>query len=154
MMAADAATYPPVAFHFAIAFGTQSQNVDASFREVSGIGPEIETEPLIEGGENRYVLQLPKMVKHPRLVLKRGIAPRSSPLVQWCQQTLEQGFAQPIAPKSMNVFLLDQDAKPLAAWFFANAYPVKWEIEGFDATKNAVAMERVELVYAFSKRDR
>jgi hypothetical protein len=31
---------------------------------------------------------------------------------------------------------------------------VKWEIEGFDATKNAVAVERVELVYAFSKRDR
>ena len=88
------------------------------------------------------------------MVLKRGIAPRNSPLVQWCQQTLEQGLSQPLTPKSMNVFLLDQDAKPLAAWFIANAYPVKWEIEGFDATKNAVAVERVELVYAFSKRDR
>ena len=54
--------------------------------------------------------------------------------------------------------LVDHDildgAKPLAAWFIANAYPVKWEIEGFDATKSAVAMEHVELVYAFSKRDR
>jgi phage tail-like protein len=154
MMPSEALNYPPVAFHFTVAFGTQSQNIDASFREVSGIGPEIETEPLNEGGENRYVLQLPKAVKHPKLVLKRGIASCNSPLVQWCQQTLEQGLSQPIVPKSMNVFLLDQDAQPLAAWFIANAYPVKWEIEGFDATKNAVAVERVELVYAFSKRDR
>ena len=93
MMGSEVLTYPPAAFHFAVAFGTQSQNIDASFREVSGIGPEMETEPLNEGGENRYVLQLPKAVKHPRLVLKRGIAPRNSPLVQWCQQTLEQGLA-------------------------------------------------------------
>jgi len=54
MMASADTLYPPVAFYFTVAFGTQSQNVDASFREVSGIGPEIETEPLNEGGENRY----------------------------------------------------------------------------------------------------
>ena len=66
--------YPPPAFHFAVSFGTATRDADCSFREVSGIGPEMETETVVEGSENRYVYQLLKAVKHPRRVLKRGVA--------------------------------------------------------------------------------
>ena len=145
--------YPPAAFHFTVTFGALPPVVDGSFREVSGIGPEIETEAVTEGGENRFVHQLPKGVKHPRLVLKRGIAPITSRLVAWCQAVLEGGLVRPIYPKLLHVFLLDGKGLPLRVWSFENAYPVKWEIEGFQSMKNEVAIEKIELSYAYSKRE-
>jgi phage tail-like protein len=145
--------YPPVAFYFSVGFGTQVQDADCSFREVGGIGPEMETETVTEGGENRFVYQLPKAVKHPRLVLKRGVAPFRSRLVTWCRNVLELGLTQPVKPRLMQVFLLGSDGKPLRSWSFQNAFPVKWEVEPFQSSKNEVALEKVELSYAYSTRD-
>lgn len=144
---------PPAAFHFAVTFGDQAKDADGAFREVSGIAPEMDTEQVIEGGENRYVLALPKGVKHPRLVLKRGIAPNSSRLLMWCLAVLEGGLARPVYPKMVHLFLLDGAGDPLRAWSFANAYPVKLEVEAFNSTKNEVAIEKIELSYAYSKRE-
>lgn len=152
-MATAPGAWPPAAFHFAVTFGTQPKDADGAFREVSGIAPEVQTETVTEGGENRYVLTLPKAVKHPRLTLKRGIAPNDSRLVQWCQAVLEGGFAKPIFPKLLHVFLLDGAGEALRAWSFEAAWPVKWEIEPFNSTRNEVAMEKIELVYAYSKRE-
>src|SRR5476649_2348956 len=112
----------PVSFQFAVAFGRNARDPEAAFREVSGIGPEIEVESVSEGGENRFVHQLPKGTKYPRLVLKRGIAPNSSTLVAWCKRTLETGLVNPIIPKFLQVFLLDSSGNPLRAWAFENAY--------------------------------
>lgn len=145
--------YPPVAFHFTVTLGVLPNIIDVSFREVSGIGPELETEAVTEGGENRFVYQLPKAVKSPRLVLKRGVASMASPLVLWCKSVLEGGLAKPIYPKLIHVFLLDEKGLPLRVWSFDNAFPVKWEVEGFQSTKNEVALEKIEFSYAFSKRE-
>jgi phage tail-like protein len=148
------ATLPaiPVSFQFAVAFGRNARDPEAAFREVSGIGPEMEVEAVSEGGENRFVHQLPKGVKSPRLVLKRGIAPNSSTLVAWCKRTLETGLAHPIIPKFLQVYLLDASGNPLRAWAFENAYPVKWVVDPFESTKNQVAVETIELAYAFSEK--
>jgi len=144
---------PPAAFYFTVTFGTQPPDADSSFREVSGIAPEMETESVVEGGENRYVLALPKAVKHPKLVLKRGIAPITSRLLTWCQAALEGGLNRPIFPKQIHLFLLDGLGCPLRVWSFNNAYPVKLEVEAFNSTKNEVALEKIELSYAFSTRE-
>jgi phage tail-like protein len=144
---------PPAAFYFTVTFGTQPGGGDGSFREVSGIAPEMNTETVIEGGENRYVLELPKGVKNSRLVLKRGIAPSTSGLLTWCQAVLEGGLSRPIFPKLVHVFLLDALGSPLRAWSFANAYPVKLEVEGFNSTRNEVAVEKIELSYTVSRRE-
>lgn len=141
------------AFHFTVTFGTSAAGPDASFQEISGIGPEFETEALPEGGENRYTLQVPKAVRHPKLMLKRGVAPFDSMLVTWCKAVLEGGLARPIVPKMLNVFLLDADGRPLRSWNIQNAWPVHWEIEGFNSTRNEVALEKIELTYAYSTRE-
>lgn len=141
------------AFHFCVTFGTSAADADASFQEVSGIGPEIETEPLPEGGENRYTLQVPKAVRHPKLVLKRGVAPLDSRLAAWCKAVLEGGLVKPVYPKLVNVFLLGADGTPLRAWAIQNAWPVHWEVDPFNSTRNEVALEKIELSYAYSTRD-
>jgi phage tail-like protein len=144
---------PPTAFHFAVRFVGQGADVDASFQEVSGIGPEMQTEPYHEGGENRFQHQLPKGVKHPRLTLKRGIAPIDSKLVAWCRDTLEGGLAVTVKPASgVEVLLLDGDGNPLRQWTFTNAYPVRWTVDPFVSTKNELAIEKIELAYAESQR--
>jgi phage tail-like protein len=143
----------PCAFYFSVNCGGGSRNADTSFQEVGGIGPQIETESVTEGGENRFTHNLPKAVKHPRLSLKRGIAASDSDLVKWCQRVLEGGLSQRIDLRLVQVSLLDADGNPLRRWSFDSAYPVQWEIESFNSTKNELALEKIEICYAFSKRE-
>jgi phage tail-like protein len=144
--------YPPAAFYFKVRFTAFASDADAAFREVGGIAPEMETETVPEGGENRFAHLLPKAMKHPRLVLKRGIARRDSPLVRWCKSVLEGGLSKPIQPQQVLVFLLNEAGQPLRRWDIYNAYPVRWEVETFQSTKNEVALEKIELCYTYSER--
>jgi phage tail-like protein len=144
--------YPPSAFYFKVVFGSTLGLFDTSFQEVSGIGAEIEIETVTEGGENRYQHHLPKGVKHPNLELKRGIASMSSPLVIWCRSVMEMDFMVPIVAQPLSVYLMNEDKLPIRAWSFANAYPVKWEVESFSSTKNEVAIEKIVLSYTYSNR--
>ena len=144
--------YPPSAFYFKVVIGANLLG-DTAFQEVSGIGSEIETEDVVEGGENRYVHRLPTKVKHPNLVLKRGIAKSTSPLVIWCRGVLEADFTAPIVPKPILVFLLNENGTPMRSWSFANAYPVHWEVDSFNSTKNDIAIETIEFSYTYSIRE-
>jgi phage tail-like protein len=146
--------YPPPAFYFTVTFGDGKKVPDASFSEVSGISIEMETEAIVEGGENRYIHQLPKSIKHPNLELKRGISTLDSPLVAWCKNTLEGDFIKAILPQTIIVKLNGADGQALRAWAFINAYPVKWDVEGFNATKNEVAIEKMTFAYTYAKRSK
>ncbi len=143
----------PVAFYFKVSVGGVLDK-DTSFQEVSGIGAQMDTEEFSEGGENRFVYQLPKAKKHQNLVLKRGITLKSSPLVKWCKTVLEGDLNNPIQPKDLVVSLLNFKEIPLRTWNFSNAYPVKWDMEAFNSTKNEVAIEQIELSYTFSKMEK
>ena len=140
----------PAAFYFKVSFPAHIDS-DTSFQDVTGIGSELETEPVVEGGENRFVHQLPKGIKHPKLVLKRGIANLDSPLVKWCKSVLEE-FTIPIKPQEIQVSLLNEKMDPIRAWSFINAYPVNWAIEDFNSTKNEVAIEKIDFNYNYSIR--
>jgi phage tail-like protein len=143
--------YPPAAFYFTVAL-SGSLVADMAFSEVSGISTEIELEAVPEGGENRFVHQLPKAIKHGNLELKRGIATMLSPLVLWCKDTLEGEFASRIVPQTVVVMLRGGHGEPLRAWLFNDAYPVKWSVDGFSAIKNEVAIEHIALAYSYSQR--
>jgi len=143
--------YPPSSFYFRVRFAGGAGISDVSFQEVSGISSEIDVESVVEGGENRFVHQLPKGVKHPKLVLKRGIAKKDSGLVKWCISVLEQ-FEMPIKPKALHVQLLDGKGYPIRVWSITGAYPVKWEVENFNSTKSEVAIEKIELSYTTVSR--
>ena len=60
---------------------------------------------------------------------------------------MEGDFSKPIKPMEIKVYLLNEDHNPVRGWSFSNAYPVKWEIDGFNATKNDVAIESIDLCY-------
>src|SRR5690606_41130753 len=65
--------YPQVGFHFLVVFELFPQLPnDFRFQEVSGLTVSMEMETIKEGGENRFVHQLPVRSTYNALVLKRG----------------------------------------------------------------------------------
>ena len=145
--------YPLPAFYFRVKFAASGDSTDTAFQEVSGIGVQMDTEEVVEGGENRFVHRLPKAVKHSNLVLKRGIADVNSPLIKWCLKVFEHGLDSAIAPMTISVALLDSKGQPARSWGFVNAWPVSWQVEAFNASKNEVAIEKLEFSYQYLSRE-
>ena len=47
---------------------------------------------------------------------------------------------------------MDEQASAIRSWSFVNAYPVGWEAEAFNSTKNELAIEKIELSYHYFTR--
>ena len=115
--------------------------------EVSGLSLELITEEVKESGENYFVHHLPQKVVHGNLVLKRALEPLKNPLETWIHNTIDSGLNKKIIPKEITVNLLDEKGKPLCSWYFTNAFPVKWEVSGFNSMSNSLVIETLELKY-------
>ncbi|WP_199027880.1 phage tail protein [Ralstonia sp. ASV6] len=139
--------FMPVSFSFVVGFSNIATGVDASFQEVSGMDQVMETEDVQCGGENRFIYKLPKGVRQEKLVLKRGVADIRSPLMRWCKAVMSGGLAQPVTPMDVSVYLLDEEGDKIRGWTFQSAYPVRWGVDEFNATKNNVVIETIEMAY-------
>lgn len=152
---------PPVGFYYTVEILEDNRKtstpMDTSFQEVSGITVTMGTETIAEGGVNRYVHKVPGRTTYEDLVLKRGLLTQGSHLAIWCQETLMGNLNEPIKPKTVVVSLLDASqrsqheskAKPIMIWRFTNAYPVKWEVSGFDAKVSQLMVESITLTYSY-----
>jgi len=139
--------YPPTSFSFVVNGISNTEGIDSQFQSVSGLSTTIETEEYAEGGENRFVHQLPKRPKYPNLVLKRGLI-QDSGLVQWCRNAMEQFKFE---PRDLIITLNGgvESSAPLMVWNVIGAYPVKWEVSEFNAEENKLAIENIELSYRY-----
>ncbi len=140
--------YPPVGFHFSVVFELllQTHN-DFRFQSVSGLNVTLQTEQFAEGGENRFVHQLPKRLNYGDLELKRGMFVGSG-LVRWCTDALENFEFR---PTNLTISLLNDLHIPVAAWYVVNAYPVSWRVSEFNAERSEIAVETIKLKYQFFK---
>lgn len=142
---------PPVGFYFSLQFGSKSStgDLDAAFQEVSGLSTNLETKEIVEGGENRFVHQVPVRTKFTDLVLKRGFIPARSDLARWVSDTLNSNMGKPIEPQDITLHLLNEKHDPLTTWTFVKAYPVKWEFSNLDAEKSAIVTESITFKYQY-----
>lgn len=151
--------FPPVSFLFSVEMldnTTGGSRLEAGFQEVSGISVEMQTDKIPEGGQNLYAHKVPSRISNDsNLVLKRGLVTGSSVFGKWCRDHFSQGLntvtnSKKIAPKNIIVHLLDiATQKPIMAWAFANAYPVKWEISGLNAKESNFVVESLTLAYSY-----
>jgi phage tail-like protein len=152
-----ASYYPPAGFHFKVEFvGANGMNTDTEhrFQEVSGLSFEIETEEMREGGENRFVYKLPKRVKYPNLILKRGLL-KGTALLEWFKSAMTTYFTvlvRDFKPADITITLLDEAGQPVAIWNVVQAYPLKWSTSDLKATDNTVVIETMELAYQYFER--
>ncbi len=139
--------YPPVGFSFWVSFGIGDSPVDIAFQDVAGIGMELQTEDVVEGGENMFTQKLPTRANYTPLVLKRGLAVKS-PVTDWIRDAIEN---LSIRPLTVIVALLNENKEPLIAYRFINVYPLKWSISNFNAETSSVVIETLELYYQYFK---
>ena len=150
----DKKTYPLPSFYFKVDCGFVEEY---SFQEVTGLTHEMNTTEITQGGENQLSYHLPVTKKYPNLKLKRGIIPQNTGLVNWCKEVLEGDFEKVIEPRDITISLLDitvtsNTTGPACTWICCNAFPVRWEIDTFNASDNKVAIETIELQYTHLKR--
>jgi phage tail-like protein len=111
------------------------------FTEVSGLSSEVEVMTYNEGGKNDGGHKLPTRMKHPNLVLKRGVTTVKD-LQEWAQDS----FAGP-QRKEITLTMYNEQLEKIRIWSFKNAYPVKWTGPNFNSAQSTVATEAIEIVH-------
>lgn len=120
-----------------------------AFTEVSGLSVEIETEDLVEGGNNHFVHKLPKGMKWPNLVFKRGITNADS-LFEWFAECSGEGLAKKgnkIERRGGSIELKNAAGKTVRKWSFTGAMPVKWTGPSMAAGSSDLAVEELEVCH-------
>lgn len=140
-------------FYFGLKIAGESAATDAAFQEVSGLSKELGIEEVVSGGENRFKYRLPTITTYSNLVLKRGIVLSDSPLIQWCQLTLDSGLSEAITTKNVMVNLFDEEGQTNLQWSFEKAYPVKWSMSDLKSQESTVLIETIELAYQYFEVD-
>lgn len=144
--------YPVVGFHFKVTFEDISTSPeDIKFQEVSGFTVDVETESLVEGGENRFTHQLPTRTRYSDLTLKRGVLPISSGLFDWFKESIDLFLFSPI---NLTVFLLNEAHEEVASWHIVNAVPKRWEYSTLNAEQSSIFIETMVLSYQYFTHER
>ena len=138
--------YPPRSFHFLVSFLDVGDGAkDIGFQSVSGLNVTMDTESYREGGENRFVHQLPVKANYSDLTLKRGIV-LDSELIKWCTDVFENMI---IRPTDMVISLLNEEHEPLLSWNIKHAWPKKWTVSDLNAESSELVIESMELTYHY-----
>jgi phage tail-like protein len=125
-----------------VRFTSLPGNVETFFKSASGLRYETEVVPVRAGGANDTTFNLVGGMKWSPLVLKQGFT-SSSGLLAW-REKWTKGPGQ-MTRSDGSIIQLDTALKPKAQWDFVRGWPSKWEIGEFDAGKNELAIETLEI---------
>ncbi|HET7502466.1 MAG TPA: phage tail protein [Kofleriaceae bacterium] len=120
-----------------------SDNDHMFFKSVSGLRYETEIVPVRAGGVNDTTFNLVGATKWSPLVLKQGFT-KGSKLLEWRQGWID-GSAMTRLDGS--IIQLDTAMNKMAQWDFKRGWPSKWEMAEFDASKNELAIETLEIAH-------
>lgn len=137
---------PYLAFCFRVTISDAGLNESTGlFKSVSGLEVETEVVDFKEGGVNEYTHKLAGGTKFKNIVLKRGFS--GSEFTNW-RKTWESG------KKRVDGFIEQLDTKNVcvAKWQFVSGWPAKWSLSEFDASKNEVSIETLEIAHHGIKR--
>ncbi len=135
---------PYLAFCFRVNI-TNAGLTDATglFKSVSGLSFETEVVDFKEGGVNDMTHKLLGGTKFKNVVLKRGFS--GNEFADWWK-----AWQAPTGkPKRVTgtIEQLDTQGQVKAAWQFVGGWPCKYEVSEFDASKNEVTIETLEIAH-------
>lgn len=143
----------PVSFYFSVEFQNMNgQRFQASFSEVSGLGWNYTTTTKeTDSAEKQEIITA---ITHPNLILKRPLDTTRDEFSAWVRNfmraMLVTNFNSGVKKHKVCdvvIKLLDSNGKPVAAWSCNQAYPIKFEVSGFNSGRAELAMETIELVH-------
>ena len=136
--------YPMTSLHFQVSWGDAKNT--SSFSEVSGLTMEAEVVEYRDGTDRSLTTRkTPGLKKYGNVSLKRGIMPAESGngLFEW-YATIKAGT---VARRPVTISLLNEEHEPVMTWKIKDAWPVKVEGPGLNATGNEIAIETLEFVH-------
>jgi phage tail-like protein len=116
----------------------------AYFQECSGLSFEVETQEIVEGGNNEFVRKIPGKAKYSNITLKRGLTD-SSQFLDW-RPTFSNGKIT-IQRKMLSIKIFTHGGETIKQWDVTGAFPIKWTGPDLKATGMEVAIESLELVH-------
>lgn len=129
-------------YHFAVEIeGVQ----EAFFRSCSGLRSEAEAIALQEGGLNTTEHKLIGRTKLANLVLKQGFA--TPHLWEKRLQFVSDDPGTPLKRFNGTIIQFGPGGKKVHTWRFVNAWICKWEGPDFDAGKNEISVESIEIAH-------
>jgi phage tail-like protein len=115
----------------------------SAFKSVTGLAAEAEVIEYREGSDPvSSSRKLPGRVRYPNVRLSRGLT-TSRDLWDWWE-TVVNGTVE---RRNVAVTLLDDSRTPVLRWLLREAWVAKFEAPEFDASKNEVAIETIELAH-------
>ncbi len=117
--------------------GVDYKEGTAIFRSVSGLKTDTEVVDYQEGGVTTFMRKIIGFTKWSNIILRQGFT-GDPKLWEWRHN-----------PRRCNgtIYQLGAELKPVCRWEFRNGYPVKWEGPDFDAGKNELAIESIEIAH-------
>ena len=114
-----------------------------SFKSVSGLAAEVEVIEYRAGADPiSLTRKLPGRVRYPNVILKRGLT-TTHDLWDWWQTVVNGSVER----RSVLITLLDDSRNAMLRWQLREAWIAKFEAPEFDASKNEVAIESIELAH-------
>ena len=118
---------------------------DAFFRSCSGLKHEADVFSLAEGGLNSHERKLIGQSKYPNIVLKQGFAGIEFWLMR---QDFVVNSGTPKRQRFTGTIIqYGPGQKPAHRWQFERAWVSKWEGPEFDASKNEISIETIEIAH-------
>jgi phage tail-like protein len=129
------ASQPLLGFHFQVDLGN---GVVAGFQSVGPLSAETAIAEYREGSDKTAApRKYPGLTNYPNVRFTRGLS-QNLDLWQWFLSK-ERRFVV--------VTLLDEQMQPALRFKLHNAWPCKWELSEFDASKNEVAIETLDIAH-------
>jgi phage tail-like protein len=130
---------PAVGVCFAVSIGGDSMGM---FNTCEGLGLEVVIEQREEGGNNRFVWQLPTRIKWSNIKLSRAVGKDSAKLTAWLCS-----FANGVERQTATISAMTGDGDKVATWVLEGVIPVRWSGPSLNPENPKVAMETVELAH-------
>lgn len=132
--------YPLAAFTFVVDWG----GTRIGFTEVSGLVAETQIIEYREGMMPEYnVLKMPGMQTWGNITFKRGIFKEDNEFYDWWN-TVQLNT---IERRDITISLRDENQDPVVTWRVKNAWCIKVEGPGLNATANEAAIETMEIAH-------
>lgn len=121
----------------------------AFFKSVTGLQSEAEVVDYGEGGMNGTTHRLVGRSKWPNLVLKRGFCKGAAgqALMKWRFAWLNDAPGAVLNRISGSIEQLDSQLNKVCTWKFSGGWPCKWVGPEFDASKQELAIETLEIAH-------
>jgi phage tail-like protein len=125
-------------------FAVEVDGLDlGGWAQCQGLVVNFDGDQVEEGGNNDYMLFLPKRTKYEKITLARAMNKAdSAKVMSWLAEKVRdesKGTAQ--------ITLHDAHGEKVATWSLQGVYPLKWSGPQLNADGRGVAMETLELFH-------